>query len=92
AGNQGGGIYFSYSDNEMTNSVVKLNTADEGGGMMLQSPVTVDVNSSDWGFGQANENVPDDVAHYANNYGFFGENVSFFCEYIVWNDGECVLG
>ncbi len=92
AGHQGGGIYFSYSDNIVTNSVVKQNTAEEGGGMFLQSPVTVDVGESDWGFGQDQENIPDDVAHYANNYGFFGDNVSFFCEYIQWNEGMCELG
>lgn len=91
AGNQGGGIYFSYSDNVIDGGAIKQNTADEGGGMFLQSPVTVDVNASDWGFGQNQENVPNDVQHYANEYGFFGAGVSFFCEYIVWNMGMCAL-
>jgi predicted outer membrane repeat protein len=91
AGNQGGGIYFSYSDNVVDGGAIKQNTADEGGGMFLQSPVTVDVNASDWGFGMAQENVPNDVEHYANEYGFFGDNVSFFCEYIEFNMGMCAL-
>lgn len=91
AGFQGGGIYFSYSDNVVHGGAVKQNTADEGGGMFLQSPVTVDVNGSDWGFGQDQENVPNDVQHYANEYGFFGADVSFFCEYIEWNMGMCKL-
>ncbi|MDC0668029.1 hypothetical protein [Nannocystis radixulma] len=91
AGNQGGGLYFSYCAVEMDGGAVKLNTADEGGGMFLQSPVTVDVTASDWGFGQAQENVPNDVQHYVNEYGFFGANVSFSCDYPVWNMGMCML-
>jgi hypothetical protein len=91
AGGQGGGMYFSYCDSTITGGTVKRNTADEGGGMFLQSPVTVDVKDSDWGFGQDQENVPNDVQHFANEYGFFGADVSFFCEYIVWNDGMCAL-
>ena len=92
AGGQGGGIYFSYSDNVVNGGTVKQNTADEGGGMFLQSPVTVDVNASDWGFGQDQENVPNDVQHFVNEYGFFGADVSFVCEYIEWNMGMCKLG
>ncbi|MFY0537713.1 hypothetical protein [Nannocystis pusilla] len=91
AGMQGGGLYFSYCDATITGGVVEQNTAAEGGGMFLQSPVKVNVNMSDWGFGQNQENVPNDVQHYANEYGFFGDNVSFFCEYIVWNAGMCAL-
>ena len=91
AGNQGGGLYLSYNDNAITGGAVKQNTADEGGGMFLQSPVHVDVTNSDWGFGMAQENAPNDVQHYANAYGFFGADVSFLCEYIVWNMGMCAL-
>jgi hypothetical protein len=91
AGAQGGGIYFSYSDNVVHGGAVKQNTADEGGGMFLQSPVTVDVNASDWGFGQDQENAPNDVQHFINEYGFFGADVSFSCAYIEWNMGMCKL-
>ncbi|MBZ5714932.1 hypothetical protein [Nannocystis pusilla] len=91
AGNQGGGLYFSYCPVVIAGGTVKLNTADEGGGMFLQSPVTVDVTASDWGFGQAQENVPNDVQHYVNEYGFFGDDVSFTCNYPVWNMGMCML-
>lgn len=53
--------------------------------------MTVDVTASAWGFGQDQENAPDDVEHYVDAHGFFGANASFYCEYIQWNMGMCAL-
>ncbi len=92
AGNHGGGIYFSYCNNTIEGGEVKLNTAEgKGGGMYLQIFLSVDVTDSDWGFGQDQENVPNDVEHNAEEYGFFGNGVSFSCDCIEWNPCSCQL-
>lgn len=89
AGNHGGGLYLSYGVATVNGGVVRNNVAMEGGGAYLQSPLTLNVTSSDWGEGAALENDPDDVGCYLDTFGFFGANATFSCTVPQFDQCSC---
>jgi len=85
----GAGMYVTDCDGKMVNTVVQRNVAsEEGGGMWLDHNITYSVSGSDWGIGAGQDNAPDDVGHNVDSYGFYGNDVSFFCSF-EFNEGQC---
>ena len=89
--NYGGAMYLSYGSVVVRDSLVRQNTAAGGGGVYIQSPLTLNVTNSDFGAGEVYENVPDDVGCYTDSFGFFGADVDFTCNIPEYDECSCSL-
>ncbi|RME27735.1 MAG: hypothetical protein D6798_03890 [Deltaproteobacteria bacterium] len=76
---RGGGLTGVEADFTMNSGVAHANSAPQGGGAAIDDDSSLRVVGSDWGEGDDDDNVPDDVWTPEASYDGYGDGSTFTC-------------